>query len=221
MATAAEKRAEREAKKALELAKHKEEGTAPASELLNRAAMQRPDLVPSAGGEIAKPESAGAKVTVALKLGVAFFEIYLQRKVTVFEQNMQGGREIQKYERDPSNRVVRLRGTAYPRGTLPDGFPEKPTIIGGAALNPGVDKDFWDAWVAQNHLNPLVVNRMIFAHENAAMVTGQAKEEKDMVSGLEPINPKGDKRSPKSTRADVSNVETEELRAKKLERLAI
>src|SRR6185312_8478552 len=165
---------------------------------LSEAAIKRPDLV--ASGDVARPSSGGAKVTVALKLGVAYFDIQLCKIEEKFEQNMQGGRMVKEATRVGPR--VRLRGTAYPRGTVPDGFPERPRMVGGAALNPGVDKDFWDVWVEQNRLNPLVINGMIFAHEIEDRVVGQAKEVAQNTSGLEPIDPKNtkDNRVPRSTR---------------------
>lgn len=158
----------------------------------------RPDQVADAHGQIARPSSAGAKVTVACKLGIAFFDIQHTRIVTKFEQNMQGGKEIREAER--VGQVVRLRGTAYPRGTPPKGFPSPPEIVGGAALNRGIDKDWFDAWLVQNKLNPVVQNRMVFAHESEDHVRGEAAELSKFLSGLEPVNPDGDHRIPKSSR---------------------
>lgn len=176
-----------------------------AAEVANAKQFQSPGSAPDAHGAIAAPKKSGATVTVACKLGVAFYDIQLsKRRDDVFEQNMQGGRIITAWERDGT--VVRLRGTAYPRGTVPDGFGPPPIIVGGAAMNSNISKDFWDAWVEQHKLDPLVVNGFIFAHESKDHIEGQAKERGTELSGLEPINPKGDKRMPKSTRSEVSDV---------------
>jgi len=182
-------------------------------ELLNRAAIKDPGAVADAHGEIAKPQSAGAKVIVALKLGIAYFDIQLCKIEEKFEQNMQGGRTVKEATR--IGQIIRLRGTAYPRGTPPEGFPERPEIVDGAALNYGIDKDFFDEWMRQNRLNPIVVNNLIFAHESISGVRGKAKDLSAFLSGLEPVNPKKDARIPRSTRGDVSNIETEESRAAK------
>jgi hypothetical protein len=207
------KRAEDRARREAEAAAAKAAGTKTEIQAANEAAIKRPDLV--ASENVAQRQRSGAKVTVGLKLGVAYFDIQLCRIEDKFEQNMQGGRTVKEAVRVGNK--VRLRGTAYPRGTVPDGFPDRPKIVGGAALNYGIDKDFWDAWVEQNRLNPLVVNGMIFAHEIEDHVVGQAKETADVLSGLEPIDPKNrkDSRIPRSTRTDLTNVETEESRAKK------
>lgn len=194
-------------------AKEKREERARAIAETNKQAIIHPDKVADAHGEIARPSSAGAKVIVACKLGVAYFSIQLCKMETKFEQNMQGGREVKESTR--IGEVVRLRGTAYPRGTPPEGFPERPEIVAGAALNYGIDRDWFNEWLKQNHLNPLVMNKMIFAHEKLDGVRGIAKETAGVQSGLEPISPKKDPRITRSTRSEVSDIETEESRAKK------
>jgi hypothetical protein len=188
------------------------------TEQTNAAAMMNPGDV--ASDNVVKAQHAGEKVVVGCKLGVAYYDIYLCRKETVKENTQTGPRDIVQFTPVRSS-TVRLRGTAYPRGTTPEGFPEKPIIVEGAALNFDVDKGFWDEWVEQNKLNPLVMNKMLFAHVNVDHVKGLARDLKDQSSGLEPINPRKDGRMPKSTRADVSDVETEETRAKKMDRLSI
>lgn len=184
----------------------------------NAAAIARPDQIPAAAGQIETPKRSGEQVVVGCKIGVAYIDLQLQKPNRVWENTQTGPREITIYQK--TGNVVRIRGTAYPRGTPPEGFPERPVMVEGAALTFGVDKEFWDEWVKQNHLNPIVMNGMVFAHKNIDQVRGIAKETAANKSGLEPINPKGDKRMPKSTRSDVSNIETEETRAEKMNRLA-
>lgn len=208
MATAKEKRLAREQSL-------RDEGAASVLAKLNTDSAMNAGGVVDAHGPIARPQSAGQKVVVACKLGVPYFDLQLCKIDDKFEQNMQGGRMIKEATR--TGAVVRLRGTAYPRGTPPAGFPEKPEIVGGAALTQGVDKEWFDEWLKQNRLNPLVLNQMIFAHETHDAARGQAKELSAFLSGLEPVNPGKDSRIPRSTREEVSNVETEDARKKKLE----
>ena len=185
-----------------------EEQIAQTVEANRRAFENSGGIVPDAHGAVAPKAKSGATVTVACKLGVAWYDIQLCKIEDKFEQNMQGGRQIKEAIR--IGNVVRLRGTAYPRGTPPEGFPPAPLIIGGAAMNPGVPKDFWDAWKEQHALDPLVVNGFIFAHESQDHVAGFARETASKLSGLEPVNPKdpkGDPRMPKPTRAEISPVE--------------
>lgn len=191
--TAKEKRDARDARL-------RDEGARTAVERLNLAATIHPDQVPSSTGEVAKPQSAGDKVVVGCKLGVALYDIQLMRMDTKFEQNMQGGREVSEATR--VGNVVRLRGTAYPRGTPPEGFPPPPLIVEGAALNFGIDRHFMEKWIELNKLNPVVMNKMVFICPNIDAAQGFAKETAKLQSGLEPINPKGDARIPRSTRKD-------------------
>lgn len=187
-------------------ATQRQESAVQATQKLNEAAFAAPGGL--SGAEILKPSKSGATVVVACKLGVVSYSIQLSKMEQKFEQNMQGGRMVTEATR--IGPVVILRGTAYPRGTPPEGFPSPPLMVGGAALNYGVSKDFWDEWKEQHKLDPLVVNGFIFAHESQDHVLGRAKEEAGKKSGLEPVDPKNmkdDPRVPKSTRGEVENVE--------------
>lgn len=215
--TAKEKREARAARRENATNQARDAGAPTSAEVLNASAVIHPDKVASAAGEIAKPASAGAKVVVACKIGVAYIDLQLSKLEEVQENTQTGPRTVRQARR--VGQVVRIRGTAYPRGTPPEGFPEKPKIVDGAALTYGVDKDFWDEWAKQNELNPIVKNRMIFAGAED-QVAGIAREVKDVVSGFDPVDPRGDARMPKSQNAAVSNIETEESRRAKLERAA-
>lgn len=225
MATAKERREQREREAAIHKEKvgesqfASEQMRADAIEKVNQRAMQNPGAVADAHGEKMKPSSAGAKVTIACKLGVGYYDLQLSRLEEKWENTQTGPRKIMEARR--IGPTVRIRGTAYPRGTPPLGFPDKPTIVDDAALTPDIDAEFWYAWREANKLNPLVLNNMIFAHEQRDFVIGQAKELKGINSGLEPINPKSDPRAPRTTRGDVDNVTTEDARAKGMERLNI
>jgi hypothetical protein len=203
MATAQEKREARAAR----IANQKAETGTTESERLNEASMRNPGAVPAAHGEIAKP-SKGTTVTVGCKLGVPYYDIQLCQIVDKKEQSLQGERTVREAIR--VGKVVRLRGTSYPRGTIPDGFPERPVIIDGAAMNFGIDKEWFEEWERQHKLDPLVMNQMIFGRENYDHVVGIAKETAAIKSGLDPMDPKTmgrDPRTPRTTRAEVSNIE--------------
>lgn len=193
--TAKEKREAREAKIRQDAIV---EGRAAALADLNKNSILHPDRVAAATGEVAKPQHAGDKVIVACKLGVAYYDIQHSKIVEKFEQNMQGGKTIKEANRVGA--VVRLRGTAYPRGTPPQGFPTAPIIVNGAALTMGVDRAWFEEWLDQHKLDPIVMNKMVFAHATLDGVTGEAKDLEAVLSGLDPINPKGDARIPKSSR---------------------
>jgi hypothetical protein len=202
--TAQEKREARAAK----IAAQKAEGAPTETDKLIEAQIKNPGAVADAHGEIAAPSKSGATVTVGCKLGVPYFDIQLCQIVDKREEGLQGARTVKEAIR--VGKVVRLRGTAYPRGTIPDGFPERPLIVAGAAMNFGIDKEWFDEWLKQNERNPLVMNRMIFSHESQDWVSGFAKDHAAEKSGLDPIDPKSlskDNRVPRTVRPEVTNIE--------------
>ncbi len=87
---------------------------------------------------------------------------------------------------------VRLYGHNVPFGATPNY-----QRIGGYALTRNVSRDFMDAWIAQNKDSDLVVNGMVFINPTDADARDEAKEKRDIKSGLEPLKPDGDKRVPR------------------------
>ena len=159
----------------------------------------------AAGGDDVLTRSNGDTVVVACKLGVASYQIQLGRMIEKVEQSLTGQRAIR--ENEWYGPVVILRGTAYPRGTPPEGFPPPPVIVGGAALNFGIPADWWALWVEQHKNDPLVLNKIIFAHKDVDVVKSAAKEMAGILSGIDPVNPKKDPRITKPTRSEISEVE--------------
>lgn len=56
------------------------------------------------------------------------------------------------------------------------------------ALTHGVDKEFFEEWLRQNHDHAAVVNNLIFASDKASTVNGRVKEHADQPNGFEPID---------------------------------
>lgn len=75
---------------------------------------------------------------------------------------------------------------------------DDPRIVGGYAVTHGVDAAIWARWLEQNRDSDVVRNRLIFADEKPGMATGKAREQAEILSGLEPLNP--DKPSPEFAR---------------------
>jgi hypothetical protein len=67
--------------------------------------------------------------------------------------------------------------------------PPPPLIVGGYALTPGVDADFWAAWLKANAEFDAVKNKLIFAYEKHDTTEGKARENASRRSGLEPLDP--------------------------------
>ena len=64
----------------------------------------------------------------------------------------------------------------------------KASMVGGYALTPGVSKAYWDIWLEQNQTTEIVTNRIVFAFEKAETTRGVAKDNREVLSGLEPLN---------------------------------
>jgi hypothetical protein len=62
-------------------------------------------------------------------------------------------------------------------------------IIGGHGITQGVDKDFFEAWMARHKDFEPVVQGLIFAHEKPANVIAEAKEKTNNKSGFEGLDP--------------------------------
>lgn len=78
--------------------------------------------------------------------------------------------------------------------------PSKPKVIvtaGGYALTPNVPKDFFDKWLSQNSDSDLVRNRLIYAEERQDYADKRGREQAELKSGMEPLDPVKDPRSPR------------------------
>jgi hypothetical protein len=109
--------------------------------------------------------------------------------------------------------AVTVAGCATYRG-VGDPAP-KCQIIGGYALTPGVDEDFFAEWLKQNADADVVKNRLIFAHEKPDHATGMAKEQAALKSGAEPIavGAPGEKiRDPRVAKAGIRGLVTADVK---------
>lgn len=182
-----------------------EEAKSQQIEQLNAERILHPDQAPSATGKLAEPQRAGGKVLVGFKVGIAYLDIQLSRLVEQDEQTQTGVRRIKIAERYGD--TVRIRGTAYPRGQVPEGFPDRPEMIHGATVNRNIDRNFMAEWLKINEKNPIVTNRMIFIAEDEIEFRAIAAELIGEKSGLDPLDPRGkDPRMPKPTNKDVSDL---------------
>jgi hypothetical protein len=124
------------------------------------------------------------------------------------EQTPTGYRDIEKAEQVGD--TVKINGPAVPFGQVPEY-----TVVAGYALTPNVDKEFFDEWLRQNADHAAVKANLIFAHGNRAVVSDRAKEQKEVRSGLEPLNPARVMRNGKSVPVDPrfpSQIEKAEIK---------
>lgn len=91
----------------------------------------------------------------------------------------------------PGRPRVTIGGTALPVGVVLDAHQQKrmQSINFGYALTPGVDEEFWEAWLEDHKTMDIVQRRMIFAYEKPNDTRAAARECEGEKSGLEPMDP--------------------------------
>ena len=67
----------------------------------------------------------------------------------------------------------------------------------GFALTFNVDKEQMDQWLADNKYSPIVTSGMIKVHASRNELKAMTRELAGLKTGLEPLNPDGDPRTPR------------------------
>lgn len=93
------------------------------------------------------------------------------------------------------NAAQRLVERANDSGRMATSFEPVSSVREGFGLTPNVDADFWESWLKQNANYAPVAAGLIFAHATPAYVASKATERAEVMSGMEPINPNGDRRT--------------------------
>lgn len=150
--------------------------------------------------ESTPPASSGETVTVACKLPHGLL-LRVYDMVDAQEPVLGGGiRQFKRPVQRPEQFLI--QGSAVPFGIIP-GF----RFEGGYALTEGVPKELWERWFEANKGSDMVKNGLIFAHTRLGHALGQAHEQIEVLSGLEPLKMKDDPRVPKSLNPAISEVE--------------
>lgn len=63
------------------------------------------------------------------------------------------------------------------------------TIVGGYGMTPNVPADFMALWFKKNAKHPAVLNHSIFIHSQEDGARAIAKEQQEIETGLQPIDP--------------------------------
>ncbi len=92
----------------------------------------------------------------------------------------------------PMKRVM-LKGANSMRATVK----ENP-LIGKYAIT-AVDESFWQVWLARHKDFLFIKNGSVFMEKTLAAAQGKAKHDREALTGLEPLNPEKDSRTPKAT----------------------
>ena len=149
--------------------------------------------------EPAKPNAerpkGGATVTVGCRLPFGYvIETYTMRDER--ELVMGGGSRDVKVARKTGHRFE-LNGNRTRVGQANSWI-----IANGAGLTRGVPEDVWEAWLKDHKDEPIVLNKVIFAHSRENEVRAMAKDARKVPTGLEPFNPKDDPRKPKPPKGE-------------------
>jgi hypothetical protein len=135
-----------------------------------------------------KPSTGTATVTVASKLP---FNLILRLfRMEDFTYPYGGGYKTLKeaVRMEEAGEYV-INGTGIPVAAMRNHVDIDKIVISGAALTPGIPKDFWDKWYHDNQKSDYVKNGLIFAADNDERARAMAKERVKVKSGLEPIDP--------------------------------
>lgn len=127
---------------------------------------------------------SNASVSVASKLPMDL-TLKLFTFVTKNELVMGGGtREVKVAEATRGAKQFIVQGNSWAQNK---GAHQQ--IVGGYAITHGIPAAFWEQWLDQNKDSDIVVNGMLFAHQEAASTTAEAKEKEGEKSGLERLDP--------------------------------
>lgn len=157
-------------------------------------------------------ERARETVTVYFKEHIAWLDLQLEAKREIMENGQNGAvkREVY-YKVGP---VVRIRGLAYPVGSVPDGFGDRPMVVAGFAVTHNIDKEWWDDWFQTHQDYPPVKHGFLFAHASRADGAAIAKDHEGAPQ-FGPVDPKNpsDKRVLKSGNPDMTGIKSDDSRS--------
>lgn len=152
-------------------------------------------------------QKTGETVTIACKLphGIVIHrEVKRMRPVAV----LGGGTRDEAYFERVHGSEITIFGNARAVGKS-----FRTRVVGGFALTQGVPKDLWEAWLESHRDMPAVRNGLIKALPNVGQAAEYSRENAKIKSGLEPLNPDGDERRPRSLRSEIGEI-TENDQAK-------
>lgn len=90
----------------------------------------------------------------------------------------------------PNGVTLQLKGN--PNTVVVNGYQNATIVEGGYGLTSGVDKDFMDAWVAENKQYPIYTNGCIAVNTSEDKAKKEAASNKGTVSGNEQVAPPKD-----------------------------
>ena len=131
----------------------------------------------------------------------------LELQITEFKEVRLAGRHGEVTERQgfKTGKCYYIRGTAYPAGHIPKGYPKRPDDAGGYAFTYNIPAEFWNNWEEQHRETDMIRNRIVFAMPDADAACAVAEENAGILSGLDPLVD-GDPRNPKPINGAVARI---------------
>lgn len=145
--------------------------------------------------KVGSPNRKGDTVTVACKMPHGL-RLRLFKMADVAVPVFGGGQKMVQEARQYGETVT-INGNAVNFGMAP-----RCRIVAGYAFTPGVNKEFFEKWLEQNEDLDCVKNNLVFAHSTTESTVDQAKDQRKITSGLQPIDPdnlRNDPRVPHAT----------------------
>lgn len=127
-------------------------------------------------------QAATGTVIVACKIPNGLI-LQCSEEYTAHEAVSGGGyREVKMFRKAGEKHFV--RGPKVPQGMMPT-F----ELASGAALTSGIPADFWERWLEEHKNATYVLNGLVFASKELAGVRAHCRENENVPSLLEPIDP--------------------------------
>lgn len=125
-----------------------------------------------------------------------------------------GSKVITANHPDENNSVM-ISGKQRPRGEIPENY-RLPEMINGCAITRNVPAELWEKWRDEVLKGPgigdAIRNGVISVYVDDASLRDGAKDHKDVLSGLEPINPTQDHRVPKPISTQIGRITPDDRR---------
>jgi hypothetical protein len=134
-----------------------------------------------------RPVTGTDTVTVACKMPGGL-RLRLFRKEDSFVPMFGGGVSKETISRPIDGAMILIRGPRHLGGTIPPDMMHS-FMPGGYALTSGVPRDFWEQWLEDNKHSDLVKNKIVYAADREDLARDQAREQHELQSGLQPIDP--------------------------------
>lgn len=114
-----------------------------------------------------------------------------------------GFKEVKQAELD--GEPININGPAVRFGA-----PQRHRVINGYAITEGVDEAAFNRWIKDNADHPAVRSGLIVAAGKQPDLEAKTREGRDVLTGLQPLDPKDDKRLPRGGSNVVVSVATKE-----------